>query len=177
MQGAQIGFQAPFPYPVPWMRPLDNILTTTAQVLGVKVLDPLQCPDLRPAYTTEIPDSVPSEDMEYLVGKGVFDVPNMALRNELLVTFVHNVHPYMPLLDISPFVEAIESNGQRGKVSLLLFHAVMFSSAAFIEPGNRDADWLVSRKQSRQGFYEKAKVPSQTSLAPTLSHLSIADSV
>ncbi|KAJ5496636.1 fungal-specific transcription factor domain-containing protein [Penicillium fimorum] len=96
--------------------------------------------------------------MEYLVGKGVFNVPDMALRNELLVTFVRNVHPYMPLLDISPFVEAIESNGKRGKVSLLLFHAVMFSSSAFIEPGNRDSDWLVSRKQSRQGFYEKAKI-------------------
>ncbi|KAJ5817121.1 fungal-specific transcription factor domain-containing protein [Penicillium robsamsonii] len=140
------------------MRPLDNIITTTEQILGTKILEPVRCSSLLPAYITEIPDLTPPEDIAYLVRKGVFDIPDVALRNELLVTFVRNVHPYMPLLDISPFIDAIESNGRRGKVSLLLFHAVMFSSAAFIEPGNRNSDWLVSRKQHRQGFYEKAKI-------------------
>lgn len=172
----QIAYSTSSLYPVAWMRPLDNMITTAEEILGTKLVEPLRSP-LLPAYITEMSESTSQEDIDYLARKGVFEIPDMVLRNELLVTFVRNVHPYMPLLDISPFIDAIENNGQSNKISLLLLHAVMFSSAAFIEAGNRDPEWHVSRKQSRLEFYEKAKVCRYAPLNPISSDYIIADSI
>ncbi|KAF9886342.1 hypothetical protein FE257_011601 [Aspergillus nanangensis] len=122
-------------------------------MLGTKVTTSSHYPHV-PAYIQPFPSSLPPEDVEYLIMKGVFDLPDVRLRNELLVTFVRNVYPYLPLLDLRVFLKAIEDDGKSSRVSLLLFHAVMFSSAAFIDPTNRH----ILKKESRQAFYEKAKM-------------------
>jgi hypothetical protein len=74
---------------------------------------------------------MPVEDVEYLTRKGAFTLPEEPLRGELLKSHFNFVHPYMPLLNRKEFLKSVGSEaGSMGKVSLLLFQAVMFAGSA-----------------------------------------------
>jgi hypothetical protein len=138
------------------MKPLDNLIATAHELLDPPLPRAI-CSSLLPAYIADLP-YLPFEDVQYLAAKDVFEFPDVTLRNELLKTFVHNVYPYIPLLDLRPFLGAIACNDGSKPVSLLLFHAVMFSSTAFIEPEHLHRAGYTSRKAARQEFYQKARV-------------------
>ncbi|KAL5357616.1 fungal-specific transcription factor domain-containing protein [Aspergillus floccosus] len=141
---------------VHWMKPLDNLIATAHELLDPPLPRAI-CSSILPAYIEELP-YLPFEDIQYLAAKDVFQFPDVTLRNELLKTFVHNVYPYIPLLDLRPFLGAIACNDGSKQISLLLFHAVMFSSTAFIEPEHLHRAGYTSRKAARQEFYQKARV-------------------
>ncbi|KAL4890595.1 fungal-specific transcription factor domain-containing protein [Aspergillus ambiguus] len=141
---------------VHWMKPLDNLIATAHELLDPPLPRSI-CSSVLPAYIEDLP-YLPFEDIQYLAAKDVFKFPDATLRNELLKTFVHNVYPYIPLLDLRTFLQAIACNDGNIRVSLLLFHAVMFSSTAFIEPEHLHRAGYTSRKAARQEFYQKCRV-------------------
>ena len=84
-----------------------------------------------PAFIKPTPIKIPLDDLEYLIKKGALTLPEEPLRSELLRSHFDFVHPYMPLLNRKEFLRSVTSDdGSKGKVSLLLFQAVMFTGSA-----------------------------------------------
>lgn len=84
-----------------------------------------------PEFIKPTPTRIPPEDLEYLAKKGALTLPSEPLRSELLNSHFNFVHPYMPLLNKKEFLDSVTSEDEsKGKTSLLLFQAVMFSGSA-----------------------------------------------
>ncbi|KKK18225.1 hypothetical protein ARAM_002973, partial [Aspergillus rambellii] len=150
--------------PIHWMQPLDHYKSVAHDLLGHPVPG---LPDLTPqptfntllpSFIQKLPPNLPDEDLQFLATKGAFSLPDETLRNELLKTFALHVHPDLPVLDLSILLEAIANNNGESRISLLLFHAVMFSSTASIDPKHIHRAGYTSRKAARQEFFRKARV-------------------
>jgi hypothetical protein len=112
-----------------------------------------------PYFIKPLPPRIGPEEVAYLEMKGVLTLPSITLRNELLRAYIEFVHPYMPLLDLYEFLLIIESgNGALGRVSLILYQAVMFAGSAFVEMQYLHSAGYSSRKQARKDFFQKTRV-------------------
>lgn len=112
-----------------------------------------------PAYIEPLSQRIESEDVQYLWRNGAFSIPDIPLRNELLRHYVEFVHPYMPLIDPHDFLQIIDQgNGENGKISLILFQAVMFAGAAFVDRSCLEAAGYAARRAARKSYYQKVKV-------------------
>ncbi|KAI9814823.1 MAG: hypothetical protein M1827_003089 [Pycnora praestabilis] len=112
-----------------------------------------------PAYIKPLPARITPDDVEYLQKKGALSIPEIGLRDELLRSYVEYVHGYMPLIELHDFLRIVERNdGESGRISLLLFQAIMFVGTAFIdEKYLRDAGFP-SRKAARKSFFQKTRL-------------------
>lgn len=114
---------------------------------------------LLPGFIRPLPGKMAPEDIVYLHSKGAFTLPEMTLQKALLHAYVEFVHPYMPLLELQPFLETIhERDGKKGTVSLLLYHAVMFTAASFVPAKYLKAAGFSRRREARKSFFMKARV-------------------
>ena len=114
---------------------------------------------LLPHYLAPIPDRLPSEEVDYLVKKGSFDIPDLEFRNALLRSYIDFVHPLMPLIDLEPLLISLEdSEGRSGQVSLLLFQACMFAGSAHVDIKPLRRLGFLTRKAARKALYQKVKV-------------------
>ncbi|CAP73574.1 uncharacterized protein PODANS_2_9380 [Podospora anserina S mat+] len=112
-----------------------------------------------PAFIKPIPKAVSPEDLDYLNAKKALTLPHPQLRDALLKAYVEYVHPYMPVMDVHPFLNAInDQTGQSGKISLLLFQAVMFVATAFVDEDLLKAEGYQDRREARKAFFSKARV-------------------
>jgi hypothetical protein len=65
----------------------------------------------------------------------------------------------MPLLDLYEFLMIVESgNGTLGRISLILYQAVMFAGSAFCDMEHLHNAGYSSRKQARKDFFQKTRV-------------------
>jgi hypothetical protein len=113
-----------------------------------------------PGFIKSFPNVVAGDELRYLKRKGALQIPQYRLRYEIFRSFLKFVYPYLPVIDVLEFLQAIYENGNRS-VSLLLFQAVMFAGSAFV-----DIEYLISagyssRRAARKAFYQRAEVSSQ----------------
>jgi hypothetical protein len=67
----------------------------------------------------------------------------------------------MPLIELHDFLRIVDrGNGENGKISLVLFQAVMFAGTAFVDMALLTAAGYPTRKSARKAFYQKARVGS-----------------
>ncbi|KAL5406128.1 hypothetical protein PMIN04_012140 [Paraphaeosphaeria minitans] len=112
-----------------------------------------------PQFIKPLPAKIGPEEISYLEKKQALKVPKGALRSEMLRAYVEFVHPYMPLLDLHDFLTVInKSDGSNGKVSLILFQAVMFAGSAFIDMEYLRTAGYVTRKEARKDFFQKTRI-------------------
>jgi Fungal specific transcription factor domain len=112
-----------------------------------------------PYFIKPLPPRIGSDEAAYLEKKGVLTVPTIPLRNELLKAYIEFVHPYMPLLDLYEFVMIIESgSGVLGRISLILYQAVMFAGSAFVDMHHLHNAGYLTRKEARKDFFQKTRV-------------------
>ncbi|KAF2796166.1 cutinase transcription factor 1 alpha [Melanomma pulvis-pyrius CBS 109.77] len=112
-----------------------------------------------PLFIKPLPPRIGPDEVSYLEKKGALTIPKTTLRNEMLRAYVEFVHPYMPLLDLHDFLTVIDQpDGSLGKVSLILFQAVMFAGSAFVGMHHLRAAGYVSRKEARKDFFQKTRV-------------------
>ncbi|KAH7189896.1 N-terminal binuclear Zn cluster-containing protein [Fusarium oxysporum] len=111
-----------------------------------------------PAFFQPLPTNVAAEDVGYLRSKGALSVPSVPLQNALLQAYVEYVHPYMPL-ELFPFLNAINAgDGRAGKVSLLMYQAVMFAATAFVDKVALLEAGYATRKAARKAFFQKTRL-------------------
>ncbi len=112
-----------------------------------------------PAYLKPLPQRMTSVDIDYLFAKGALSVPETAVRNALLRSYCEWVHPYMPLIELHEVLHIIDDgSGEFGKISLLLFQAIMFAGTAFVDMKYLAAAGYTNRKSARKAFFQKARV-------------------
>jgi hypothetical protein len=100
-----------------------------------------------------------SVDIDYLFAKGALSLPEESVRNALLRSYLEYVHPYMPLLEIHELLQIInDGNGATGRISLLLFQAIMFAGTAFVDMEYLKLAGYSNRKAARKAFFQKARV-------------------
>lgn len=118
---------------------------------------------LLPAYIKPLPPRMTADDIQYLWKKGALSIPDTIFRNALLQAYIEYVHPYMPLIELHDFLRMIEKNdGENGKISLVLFQAVMFAGTAFVDMSLLKSAGFTTRKAARKAFYQKARVRNLT---------------
>ncbi|CAK7272017.1 hypothetical protein SEPCBS57363_004917 [Sporothrix epigloea] len=117
-----------------------------------------QVASLLPGFIRPLPAKMAPEDIVYLHSKSVFSLPDAELQKALLHAYIEFVHPYMPLLELHQFLETIvDRDGKSGTVSLLLYHAVMFTASSFVPAKYLKAAGFSRRREARKSFFMKAR--------------------
>jgi hypothetical protein len=112
-----------------------------------------------PPYIKPLPQRMTSDDITYLFSKKALLIPDLVFRNALMQSYVEYVHPYMPLIELHDFLAIVDrGTGEGGRISLLLFQAVMFAGTAFIDMEFLTRAGYATRKAARKAFYQKARV-------------------
>lgn len=133
--------------------------------LGAPEPSPSQMSDLvgpLPGFIKPFPTTVSPESVEYLQIHGALTLPSIPLQKALLQTFIECVLPCMPIVKWPSFLNIINArDGRKGHVSLLLFHAVMFSATTFIELEHLLKAGYLSRREAHEAYFQKTKVRHQ----------------
>ncbi|KAF2638082.1 cutinase transcription factor 1 alpha [Massarina eburnea CBS 473.64] len=112
-----------------------------------------------PPFIKPLPAKIGPDEIAYLDKKGALAIPKGTLRSEMLRAYIEFVHPYMPLLDLHDFLTAIDRpDGSHGKVSLILFQAVMFAGSAFVDMDHLRLAGYTTRKEARKDFFQKTRI-------------------
>lgn len=137
--------------------PLDNYLSIIDRFLGPHHSPGPQMTNT-PDYVTKLPNRLAAEDVEYIETKGALCLPTARFRTELLKSYILWVHPEVPVLDLDLFLRAIADNNGTNPISLLLFHAVMFAGAAFVDMSHIHQEGYTTREAARRILFQRAKV-------------------
>lgn len=112
-----------------------------------------------PEYLKPLPQRMTSVDIDYLFAKGALSLPDIPIRNALLRSYIEYVHPYMPLIEAHELLQIInDGTGASGRISLLLFQAIMFAGTAFVDMEYLKIAGYSNRKAARKAFFQKARV-------------------
>lgn len=103
-----------------------------------------------------------SADIDYLFAKGALSLPDIPVRDALFQSYLEYVHPYMPLIEVHETMEIVEEGtGASGGISLLLFQAIMFAGAAFVDMDYLRSAGFSDRKVARKALFQKARVRAE----------------
>ena len=117
-----------------------------------------------------IPQHLDKDDIEYLLKKGAFEVPEITLRKKLLKSFVENVFPFTPAVDIYPdIVNIFTADSTTGRINLMLLQALLMASSTFVDEDALRSTGFASRIEAQTIFYQRAKVSNLN----ILSHLKV----
>ncbi|ATY61833.1 cutinase transcription factor 1 beta [Cordyceps militaris] len=112
-----------------------------------------------PPFLRPLPSKITPEDVSYLQMKGALTLPAIPLQNALLQAYVEYIHPFMPLMDLHPFLSIVNNrNGFNGQMSLLLYHAVLFAATASVDMKRLREAGYTSRKAARKAFFQKTRL-------------------
>lgn len=145
--------------------PLDNLLCEVHRLLGPTwSLAPYN--NLLPSYLKPPSAKIQAEDLNFLIRKGALDIPPRQLREEIFKAYIRHVHPHMPFLDLDIFSAAIFGDEgddlakieALGGLSLLLFQAIMFAGAFFVDLKYLFAAGFLSRRNALETIFQRAKV-------------------
>lgn len=149
--------RAPITADLPATDPLENYVSIMHQLLGPETPDrpPL---NNTPRYVSELPTRLEMSDLDYLESKGALCLPTAPFRKQLLKSYILWVHPQVPVLDLDKFLHSIAANDGKTRISLLLFHAVMFAASAFVDISHIQEEGYMSRKVARDVLFRRVKV-------------------
>lgn len=129
-----------------------------------RILHPCQPVDDEPVCLEQLPPYIrrpqhkfKPRELDYLSQCGALSVPNDELRDQLMLSVVLYVYPFLPVLDLQEFLDGVE--GKDGcKTSLILFQGVMFAGTAFVDLQYLLDAGFENRIAARVSFFEKIKV-------------------
>ncbi|EXJ64984.1 hypothetical protein A1O7_01323 [Cladophialophora yegresii CBS 114405] len=111
-----------------------------------------------PAYIRPSRPDVRQDDLEFLCRRGALSIPVGELRDQLLHCFVLYVYPFMPIVDLEDFMGALDGNDASPKISLIVFHAVLFSATAYVDLPLLQEAGYENRRAARADYYQKVKL-------------------
>ncbi|CAI7598695.1 unnamed protein product [Penicillium manginii] len=93
-------------------------------------------------------------DNEFLVKKGVFDLPPSRQLDSLVRTYFDKVYPFAPVINRFDFIRGYQS----GDCSLFLLYAVLAPASVHAPADVLSACGFTSRSAAQELFYSKAKL-------------------
>ncbi|CAK7230058.1 hypothetical protein SCUCBS95973_007445 [Sporothrix curviconia] len=148
---------------------------TTANIHSPGMLPPYAPPPPLPSFIMPLRNKIPADDRAFLARKGALTVPEFDLRIAILQGYIFSVHPFMPMLDLKPFVQAVlvSDDGHSPvpvpadrRISLLLFQAVMFAGLSSLEPHYLHRLGFATAKQAREVFFVRVKLLYKLDVEP-----------
>ncbi|KFZ17829.1 hypothetical protein V501_01538 [Pseudogymnoascus sp. VKM F-4519 (FW-2642)] len=103
-----------------------------------------------------IVSSLDPEDLGYLRLKGAFVFPEARIRDELVRTYFHYVHPFFPIVDVQDFLPNHES-AALDRISAHLLWSMYLAASNFLEEDVVRAAGFTTRKEMKRSIYRKAK--------------------
>ncbi|KAI5462052.1 hypothetical protein BGZ63DRAFT_423354 [Mariannaea sp. PMI_226] len=97
-------------------------------------------------------DDLDPDDLEYLIKKGVFDLPPQPLLEILLKAYFEFVYPFSPVLDRVQFLD----DYRRGCYSIFLMQAVLTSAVSHAPEHMIVECGYATRATAQQAFFSKA---------------------
>ncbi|KAF7714750.1 Cutinase transcription factor 1 beta [Penicillium ucsense] len=138
--------------------PLANMVSAVQDLIDPE-FDPLTAIlDDEPRFLKPLPDRIAPEDLEFLRFRGALSIPETGLRNALLRSYVQWVHSFMPVINLQEFLRCVAENDPAGRISVLLFQAVMFVGTAFVDLQHLQDAGYSTRKSARESFYMRLKL-------------------
>ncbi|KAL3440657.1 fungal-specific transcription factor domain-containing protein [Aspergillus insuetus] len=144
--------------------PLDNLHVEINRLLGpVWTRDSYSA--FLPRYLRPLPSRLDRGDVDFLVKAGAFDIYEPPVCEALLRSYIHHVHPHVPFLDLDWFLSCVvdsegSSNHNRdsdASISLLLFNAIMFAGALFVDMNGLYAAGFLSRREACASLHRRAR--------------------
>lgn len=112
-----------------------------------------------PSFMRPLPSKLASEDIHYLQSKGALTLAPIGLQTALLQSYVEHVYPCLPLINLHDFLDAVDfQDRHHSQTSLLLYQAIMFSAAAFVDMKYLREAGFATRKDARKVFFQKTRV-------------------
>ncbi|KAH0840706.1 hypothetical protein AYO21_00640 [Fonsecaea monophora] len=116
-----------------------------------------------PDFIKPLSNKVGEDDRDYLIAKGVFQLPTAEFQSIILQHYAEYVHPLLPLLDLSEVLDTVSAAGGRSdnkekQVSLLLYWSILCAGLAATERQVILNHSYGSKAEVRYSFYKKAKV-------------------
>jgi len=106
-----------------------------------------------------LPAHIGPSGMSALVRSGALTVPDWKTCGGLLAAYIDFVYPCLPALDLAEFLESLSgARGTAGSTSLLLFQAVMFAGAAFVDMKLLTTVGYLSRIDAQRQLFQKVEV-------------------
>jgi hypothetical protein len=147
---------------------------STAPIQMISTKPPDQRLPVLPNVFTPFPPHLQSADLMYLHTRDSLTLPSESFQVALLKAYVNYVHGNMPIVDLEEFLVAVkygyqEPNNQRCKsvereivgrtqINFLLFQAVMFAGAEFVELQALKAAGWTTREECRRIMFGRVKV-------------------
>ncbi|KAK6383950.1 hypothetical protein LTS17_003242 [Exophiala oligosperma] len=98
------------------------------------------------------------DQLDFLKRCGALSPPQQSLQDQLFLSFLLYVFPFLPVLDVQDFIDAVEQRRPDRRISLILFQAVMFSWTAFVPIEALREAGFESRIAARAIFLRKVKL-------------------
>ncbi|KAJ9602866.1 hypothetical protein H2200_012646 [Cladophialophora chaetospira] len=70
---------------------------------------------------------------DFLKSKDAFSIPALKLRNAIISRYVEFVYPQLPVIELHDVLNAVATNGKKGKISLLLFQSILLAGSAYVD--------------------------------------------
>lgn len=121
-------------------------------------------PDVYPSVHLEsfikpLQPEMPLHDIASLMSRGALTLPSVDLQSALLQAYFEYTHPYMPILDIASFTKIVGArDGRHGRISLLLYQAVLFAGTTHVPMEHLERAGYSSRKHARRELFRRARV-------------------
>ncbi|OJJ01896.1 hypothetical protein ASPVEDRAFT_41456 [Aspergillus versicolor CBS 583.65] len=111
-----------------------------------------------PSYICDPPASICTRGADYLTRMGCFSLPPPRLRNELMASYLGFMHPKLPLFDLPRFCTSMHRYDGSSQLSLLIFQAIMFAGAAFVDMSYLQSAGYSSRAEARKELYQRTRL-------------------
>lgn len=102
---------------------------------------------------------MPPEDIIFLNKHEAFAIPTPPVRDSLIRSFIDCLYGIMPIIDIHEFLDIVEQgDGRNGRISLLVFQAIMFAGSAFADMVALRPAGFQTRRSARCAVFQKVRV-------------------
>ncbi|KAH8647523.1 fungal-specific transcription factor domain-containing protein [Ilyonectria robusta] len=99
------------------------------------------------------------DELAYLKNKGALTIPHTSLRNELAKAYIEFVYPYLPSIDLCDFLVVLNGHEMAlSSMSLILFQAIMFAGAAFVDMSHLNSAGYLTRKAAQKELFQKVRL-------------------
>ncbi|CAK7200319.1 hypothetical protein SEUCBS139899_003010 [Sporothrix eucalyptigena] len=111
-----------------------------------------------PSYIRDLPSHLSAADIDNLTRNGALTLPEDDLQHELFRKYILYAFAFMPVINMESFFAPICRRDGTGKVSLLVYQALLFASAAYVDPEYSAERGYQGRKSLRRTFFKRARL-------------------
>ncbi|CAH0050859.1 unnamed protein product [Clonostachys solani] len=112
-----------------------------------------------PPFLQPFPANISAGDFQYLQLKGVLALPPLTVQDAFIDAYIKHVQPRFHLISITDLYRMVNHRNETGPaLSLLLYHAVLYAAAAFVDLHFIQNAGYASRRVARKHLYDKTRL-------------------